>query len=176
MIYRFSLIPALTLAATLCGPCPGLPAGEQVLRAGAVAVDISPLKLPAIRNGGFIEASSNRVDDPLFARCLAVADASEVLAIAVVDSCMFSRKVCDEIKAKVKEKIGLPANRILISATHTHSAPSAMGFCLSSRKDIGYTRSMIPRVADGIAAAHARLMPARVGWATIDAHEFTNCR
>lgn len=176
MMYRFSLIPALVLASTLCGLCPGLPAGEQVLRAGAVAVDISPLQLPAIRNGGFIEASSNRVDDPLFARCLAIADATEVLAIAVVDSCMFSRKVCDEIKAKVKEKINLPANRILISATHTHSAPSAMGFCLSSRKDIGYTRSMIPRVAAGIVAAHARLRPARVGWAVIDAHEFTNCR
>ncbi|MEC7923098.1 MAG: LamG-like jellyroll fold domain-containing protein [Planctomycetota bacterium] len=176
MLYRLFLIPVLFLATTLSGLRPGLFAGEKVLRAGAVAVDISPLKLPAIRNGGFIEASSNRVDDPLFARCVVVADASEVLAIVVVDSCMLPRKVCDEIKATVRKKIGLPANRILISATHTHSAPSAMDFCLGTRKDKAYTDSMIPRVADGIVAAHGRLMPARVGWATIDAHEFTNCR
>ena len=174
MIYRYFLI--LALLTTLRGPFPELLAGEKVLRAGAVAVDISPLKLPAIRNGGFIEASSNRVDDPLFARCLGLADAAEVLAIVVVDSCMVPRKVCDEIKALARKKTGLPANRILISATHTHSAPSAMNFCLGTRQDKAYTDSMIPRVADGIAAAHARLMPARVGWATIDAHEFTNCR
>ena len=174
MIYRYFLI--LALLTTLRGPFPELLAGEKVLRAGAVAVDISPLKLPAIRNGGFIEASSNRVDDPLFARCLVLADAMEVLAIVVVDSCMVPRKVCDEIKALARKKTGLPANRILISATHTHSAPSAMNFCLGTRQDKAYTDSMIPRVADGIAAAHARLMPARVGWATIDAHEFTNCR
>ena len=174
MIYRYFLI--LALLTTLRGPFPELLAGEKVLRAGAVAVDISPLKLPAIRNGGFIEASSNRVDDPLFARCLVLADATEVLAIVVVDSCMVPRKVCDEIKALARKKTGLPANRILISATHTHSAPSAMNFCLGTRQDKAYTDSMIPRVADGIAAAHARLMPARVGWATIDAHEFTNCR
>ena len=174
MIYRYFLI--LALLTTLRGPFPELLAGEKVLRAGAVAVDISPLKLPAIRNGGFIEASSNRVDEPLFARCLVLADATEVLAIVVVDSCMVPRKVCDEIKALARKKTGLPANRILISATHTHSAPSAMNFCLGTRQDKAYTDSMIPRVADGIAAAHARLMPARVGWATIDAHEFTNCR
>ena len=145
MMYRLFLIPVLFLAATLCGLCPGLLAGEKALRAGAVAVDISPLKLPALRNGGFIEASSNRVDDPLFARCLVVADASEVLAIVVVDSCMLPRKVCDEIKATARKKIGLPANRILISATHTHSAPSAMNFCLGTRKDKAYTDSDAPR-------------------------------
>ncbi len=175
-MHRFFLVSALTLVATLCGAAPRLSAGEGSLRAGAVAVDVSPLKLPAIRNGGFIEASSNRVDDPLFARCVVVADASETLAIVVVDSCMLPRKVCDEIKALARKKVGLPANRILISATHTHSAPSAMDFCLGTRKDKAYTDSMIPRVADGIATAHARMMPARVGWATIDAHEFTNCR
>ena len=149
-MHRFFLVSALTLVATLYGAAPRLSAGEGSLRAGAVAVDVSPLKLPAIRNGGFIEASSNRVDDPLFARCVVVADASETVAIVVVDSCMLPRKVCDEIKALARKKVGLPANRILISATHTHSAPSAMDFCLGTRKDKAYTDSMIPRVADGI--------------------------
>ena len=61
-----------------------------------------------------------RVDDPLSARCLAVSDGETTLAIAIVDSCMVPRDVCDEIKQRVAKTTGLPASRILITATHTH--------------------------------------------------------
>ncbi|MBT4226477.1 MAG: hypothetical protein HOD74_02810, partial [Verrucomicrobia bacterium] len=44
------------------------------LRAGAVKVDMTPLVLPVIRNGGFIEASDSKVVDPLHARCLVLDD------------------------------------------------------------------------------------------------------
>ena len=37
-------------------------------------MDISPVNLPALRNGGFLQASWNRVDDPLHARCLVIGD------------------------------------------------------------------------------------------------------
>ena len=40
------------------------------LRAGAAKVDVTPRTLPVIRNGGFLEASDNKVVDPLHARCL----------------------------------------------------------------------------------------------------------
>ena len=38
------------------------------LRAGAAKVDVTPHTLPVIRNGGFLEASDNKVVDPLHAR------------------------------------------------------------------------------------------------------------
>ncbi len=151
-------------------------AADAGLRAGAAAIDISPRTLPAIRNGGFLQAISERVDDPLFARCLVLADGRETVAIAVVDSCMFPTDICDAIKARVSKRTGLPTDRILISATHTHSAPSVMSFCLGSGRDEPYTEFIVPRVAQAIEAAYQNLQSAKLGWASIDARELTNCR
>ena len=76
-----------------------LPAEVQAeLRAGASKVDVTPQTLPVIRNGGFIEASDNKVIDRLHARCLVLDDRVIRLAILVADSCMLPRDLCDEVK------------------------------------------------------------------------------
>ena len=102
------------------------------LRAGAAKVDVTPTFLPVIRNGGFLEATDNKVNDPLHARCLVLDDRVTRLAIVVVDSCMLPIDLCDEAKRLASEKTGIPINCILISATHSHSAPSAMNYCLGN--------------------------------------------
>ncbi len=154
----------------------GAVASGGEFRAGAAAVDISPRVLPAIRNGGFLEATSDRVDDPLHARCLVLGDGKTTLAIAIVDSCMVPRDVCDEIKRRVERKAGIPAGRIVIAATHTHSAPSLMDFCLGSRKDAAYVDYFIPRVVEGLVQAHAALVPAQAGWTVVSAPGHTHSR
>jgi neutral ceramidase len=145
-------------------------------QAGAAAVDVSPRVLPAIRNGGFLEATSDRVDDPLHARCLVLSDGNTTLAITIVDSCMVPRDVCDAIKQRVERDAGIPAERVLIAATHTHSAPSLMDHCLGTRKDPAYAESFIPQVAAGIAKAKQNLAPAEAGWTIVDAPEHTHSR
>ncbi len=154
----------------------GVASAEDRLHAGAARLEISPRQLPAIRNGGFLQSESDRVDDPLYARCLVLADGKETIAIAVVDSCMLPTDICDAIKSSVSKRIGLPANRILICATHTHSAPSAMSYCLGSSRDDIYVEFLVPRVADTIVAAAKNMKPAKIGWNSIDASELTNCR
>lgn len=57
----------------------------HLLQAGAAIVDISPKTLPALQNGGFLQRVSNRVADPLSARCLVVSDGKETIAIVIVD-------------------------------------------------------------------------------------------
>jgi putative membrane-bound dehydrogenase-like protein len=156
-----------------------LPAGSNAatgFRAGAASVDITPKNLPAIRNGGFLQARWNRIEDRLFARALVMQSGKETVALCVVDSCMLPTDVCDAIKADVARRVRIPPNRILISATHTHSAPSTMWMCLGTRKDEDYSRQMIPQVAQAIIEAHAKLRVASVGWAQVDAPEHTNCR
>ncbi len=150
------------------------PAAE--FQAGAAAIDISPRTLPALRNGGFIEASSNRVDDPLHARCLVLADGKTTFAITIVDSCMAPRDVCDAIKRRVTDATGIPADRILIAATHTHTAPSLMDYCLGCRKDPAYADYFIARVSDGIAEANTRLTPAEAAWTSFEAPDHTHSR
>lgn len=151
-------------------------AADSGFRAGASTIDISPRKLPAIRNGGFLEAVWSRNDDPLYARSLVLDDGKESIVLCVVDSCMLPADECDAIKALVAERTEIPLDRILISATHTHSAPSAMAMCLGTRKDEDYTNFLIPELAEGIVSAWKNRQPARVGWTSVDASEFTNCR
>lgn len=91
-------------------------AADSGFRAGASTIDISPRKLPAIRNGGFLEAVWSRNDDPLYARSLVLDDGKESIVLCVVDSCMLPADECDAIKALVAERTEIPLDRILISA------------------------------------------------------------
>jgi hypothetical protein len=145
------------------------------LRAGASAVDVSPAKLPAVINGGFLQATGARVNDPLFARCLVLGDDTTRLAIVVVDSCMLPRELLDRAKEIARERTGIPPDRVLISATHTHSAPAAMG-ALGCSPDTEYAETLPGRIAEAIALAADRLAPARAGWAVIGDREHTHCR
>src|SRR5687768_15088909 len=106
---------------------PAVSAAEKVFRAGAAAIDVTPLKFPVIVNGMFEERAATRANDPLYARALVLDDGSTRVAIVVVDSCMLARELLDEAKALASAATGIPTERMLISATHTHSAPAAMG-------------------------------------------------
>ena len=54
---------------------------------------------------------------------LVLEDGTTRLAIVIVDSCMMPRDLLDEAKGLASRATGIPTSRMLISATHTHSAP-----------------------------------------------------
>lgn len=137
---------------------------KREFRAGAFAIDISPLEFPVIVNGGMTERTADKVEDRLHARCLVLDDGSETIAIVIVDSCMIPRQLLDEAKEMAQKSTGIKTDRMLIAATHTHSAPSVHG-CLGSDVDTKYAAFLAPQIAKGIAEAHKRLQPARIGWA-----------
>ena len=147
--------------------------GAPTFRAGAFAVEISPTNFPVRVNAMFTERSADRVVDPLFAKALALDDGSTRLVLCVVDSCMLPRDLIDRAKDAASKSTGIPSNRMLISSTHTHSAPSAMG-CLGSRVDPRYAAFLPGRITAAIVGAVERLSPARAGWAQTNdwAHTF----
>ena len=149
--------------------------GKRIFRAGAAIVDISPQKLPVVSSGGFLERMGHKVNDPLHARGLVLDDGSTPVAICVVDNLMISRKTLDRAKSAVARSTGIPTERMLISATHTHSAPSVLG-ALGTGVDEEYTEFLHGRIVECIEKAAANLAPARVGWASIVDSEDTNCR
>jgi len=172
----FLIIAGLAIAVCLVSSIPGCTANAPSLQAGAHSIDITPEQLPAIRNGGFIQRTVDQVLDPLHARCFVFKSGNETIAIAVVDSCMIPRDVCNQAKILASEQTGIPANRILISSTHTHSAPSVMDMCLGTNSDPNYEVFLPPKIAEGITAAFANLEPARIGWTVVDAPDHTHCR
>ncbi|SRR5581483_2611371 len=144
-------------------------------RAGAYAIDVTPVKFPVLVNGMFLERLAEKAYDRIHARCLVMDDGAVRVAVAVVDSCMMSRELLDAAKEMAHVRTGIAVERMLISATHTHSAPAAMG-CLGTDADPDYVRFLPGRIAEGIEKAAARLEPARAGWAVIDDFDHTHCR
>lgn len=171
------LLPALLLLFTCLSLAVTQPPKKDPpsLQAGAAKVDISPPDLPAIKNGGFIEATANSVQDPLHSRAVVLADATskERIALVIVDSCMIPRTMCDAIKKEASEKTGIAQDRILISATHTHSAPSVMHYCLGTRADPNYAKFLPPKVVESIVLANKNVQPAQAAWTVFDASDFT---
>ena len=140
------------------------PESKKVFRAGAHGIDVTPQKFPVIVNGGMRERTATEVVDPLHARCLVLDDGTTQIAVAVVDSCMVPRSILDEAKELARKATGIPTSRMMISATHTHSAPAVAG-CLGSGVQEDYAAYLPGRIAEGIELAQKSLAPARVGWA-----------
>ncbi|MBL9128016.1 MAG: hypothetical protein JNL97_10235, partial [Verrucomicrobiales bacterium] len=137
------------------------------LRAGVAVVDISPTNFPVIVNAMFTERTATQTVDRLNVRALVLEEGGTRVALAVVDTCMMSRDLIDQAKAIAHRSTGIPVDRMLVSATHTHSAPSAMG-CLGSRIDPRYAAYLPGRIAEAILAADGRRAPAEVGWGVVD--------
>ena len=76
---------------------------------------------------------------------------------------MMDRELCDRAKAIAFQQTGIVVDRILISATHTHSAPSAMR-CLGCPADEDYQHFLALKIAESIHAAAKNVRPAQAGW------------
>ncbi|MFT5525598.1 MAG: hypothetical protein ACI9G1_001721 [Pirellulaceae bacterium] len=148
---------------------------QAELRVGAAVVDITPLKLPVIVNGGMLSRTVDEVNTPLNARAIVIDDGKERLAIVVVDSCMVPKPLLDEAKALASQRTKIRPQRMLISSTHTHSAPSVMG-ALGTPADPAYVPYLREKIAESIATAEANLRPAKAGWSTTQAGEYTALR
>ncbi|MGH7199024.1 MAG: hypothetical protein ACREJB_00355 [Planctomycetaceae bacterium] len=109
------------------------------------------------------DRTATAAHDPLHARCLVLDNGDTQIAIVVCDSCMIPREVFDAAKRQAEEKTGIPAGHMLMSATHTHTAPASAGV-FQSDPDEKYRQFLAQRIAEGIEQAHAQLEPARVGW------------
>ncbi|MBI2805458.1 MAG: hypothetical protein HYX68_10820 [Planctomycetes bacterium] len=138
-------------------------AQPKKFRAGAHAQDITPTKFPISVNGGMADRQATKVNDRLHARCLVLDDGATRLALVVCDSCMIPREVTDPAKQLASKATGIPPERILISATHTHTAPTVAGV-FQSEPDLAYRDFLAAKIAEGITKANSRLAPARIGW------------
>ena len=147
----------------------------RTLRVGAAAVDVNPTLFPVRVNGMVEERSATGAADTLMSRALVMDDGQVQLAIVVVDNLMMPRALLDDAKQRAQLATGIPTNRMLISATHTHSAPSAMA-CLGSRADPAYVEFLPGQIARSIIEAHKALQPAEIGWTVVTDDKHNHCR
>jgi hypothetical protein len=129
LLAAYVLLVGLTTANA--GKVPG------VFRAGAFAMDVTPTSFPVIVNGGFFSQTADKAHDRLHVRWLVLDDGKTRVALGVLDTCVIPGEFADAVRANAAKVTGIPAKRVMLSATHTHSAPSLMR-CLGTDADPYY--------------------------------------
>jgi neutral ceramidase len=118
---------------------------------------------------------STGIHDPIFASALCMQNESEGILFVAVDVLMLSSGTVDQCRARISQATGIPPQNILISATHTHSAPVAVEL-LAFRDDPvvppidpGYLDVVCQGIVDAATEAHARAVYARAAVTTASA-------
>ena len=163
---RPTFVLAIVIAAGLGLPVPNAAAQDAkrktVFRAGAATTDISPW-LGMSMNGGMSDNKALFVHDPLRVRAMVLDDGTSSLAFVLCDSCMVPREVVAAAKTRIKERSGIDADHVVISATHAHSCPT-LASVFQSDPDPSFVEFHALRIADAVQIAKANLAPAKIGW------------
>jgi len=157
---------------SIAGLFTGRQLDAQELRAGAATSNITP-SLGDDIIGGFTPIRATHVHDELHARCLVLDDGKTKLALVVCDLLGISPLISEEARKEIAAQAKIPPECVMISATHTHSATSALG---RDRPAAGlmlddYQRFVARRIADGVLRAANDLRPAEIAFGTVDVPE-----
>jgi hypothetical protein len=130
------------------------------LKAGAAMRIVTPDPLLPLSGGvGTPEPANKKIDD-LYARALVLDKDGTRIAIVGVDFLGFPSTLCDKARAQIK---GVPAENVIIGATHTHSAPDIYGFPDEkgeSHADLAYLDLVCKKIAEAVNEAVEKLQPA----------------
>lgn len=141
-------------------------------RAGAATSNITP-SLGGDVIGGFVPFPATHIHDELHARCLVLDDGRTELALVVCDVLGIDSRLSTEARKLIQQATGIPPDNVLISATHTHSACSALGKdrLKFPRELDDYQRFVARRIADGVKCAANQLRPAQAAFVAAEAPE-----
>ncbi|WP_373513091.1 neutral/alkaline non-lysosomal ceramidase N-terminal domain-containing protein [Persicitalea sp.] len=137
-------------------------AQTKVFRAGAAISNITP-RIGSSINGSMQDITITGIHDETRAGALVLDDGTTRLVIVVSDLCMVSREILDAAKQRAQSVTKIPVERMMMSATHTHSAGTACSV-FQSDPDADYTKFLTERIADAVIRANNNLAPARIGW------------
>jgi len=153
-------VSAVLLHLLLSGPAWGM------FRAGIAVRDVTPEKLLPVSGGmGPSEPVTKKIGK-LTARALVLENDGTRVAICSTDFLGFPSVLGNKVRSQVK---GIPAENILIGATHNHSGPDCYGFPDASGRsacDVEYLNSVCAKLAEAINEAVTNLQVARVKIAT----------
>jgi hypothetical protein len=159
-----STLPVL-LAAFLSPLTPAVDAGE--FKVGAAQVDITPANGTPMA-GYYKFRAVGGVLDPIFAKTIVVEQDGERAAFVVLDLVGTTRPLVAAARQRIAERCQLPPERVMISATHTHTGPQLpRGSMMDeitkvhSTPGVQYVNALPDLIAKSVSDALANLTPAR---------------
>jgi hypothetical protein len=168
-----SLQIAVSILVVVCGAAiVGSPVRGGTFQAGAATSNITPpIGFEII--GGFVPFPSTHIHDELHARCLVLDDGQTRIALVVCDLLGIDLAISEEARKQIAARYGIPRGCVMISATHTHSASSAMGKDprLLGQPIDDYQQFVTRRIVDGVARALENRRPAEMAFGTVEVPE-----
>jgi hypothetical protein len=159
----------LTFLSLLLAP---LAARADDFRAGAASIVISP-EVGTPLAGYYDPRATQGVDDDLLAKAIVVEQGGIKAAMVVCDLISMPREVSETARRLIEQSTGIPPERVMISATHTHTGPtlptgSSRDPALGEAADLAkrYVEALPQRIARSVSAANAALRPAKVSVGT----------
>ena len=133
--------------------------------AGAAQLDITPIigtMMPTLFN----PKTSTGIHDPLYAKALVLRAGDVAVAMVCMDQLVVPTATVIAAREIVAERCGIPADHVLISATHTHSTAGPGGRFAVDLEPPEYHEWLQHRAADVVTMALGRLQPAKLGRGT----------
>ena len=100
---------------------------ERRFKAGAAQADITPPL--GIRLGGYPHEPRHNTgaNDPLTASCLYLENEENAILFIGLDLLSLSRAYILQLRKQIAKESGIPENNIMVSCSHSHSAPALAG-------------------------------------------------
>ena len=97
-----------------------------MLKVGFSRLDVTP-PLGNDISGYFVRRLADGILDPLYLNTVAIKNGDDTILLMAVDYIGVKLGVCDQIRAAISERTGVPTDHILFAALHQHTSP-----CLES--------------------------------------------
>jgi hypothetical protein len=142
---------------------------EETLRVGVAEKDITPPNGFPVA-GYYHERLATGTIDPLKARALVFRSEQVQAAVVACDLTGIAADLTAEVRRRASARTGIPSAHIILTATHSHTAPDYMKDLYaylakheqSAKKEPPYAAKLIGGIVDAIANAQAALEPAVV--------------
>jgi hypothetical protein len=144
------------------------PFATAELRVGAAQIKITPPEgIPMA--GYYSERGADGVNDDLFARVLVFENGGTRAAIVALDLITTTPPMVEAMRRLIEEKTGLPGDHVLVTASHTHTAPILTGrgprdAMFGGDKEItkAYNAGLPVLITECVEEAVVKLAPARL--------------
>lgn len=124
-----------------------------MLKAGFAQIDITPRRQVSLA-GYFNDRISKGVSDNLYARVVILEKDNVSLVIITLDLIGLPSEDMENVRMRLKKRFGIPAEHIIISCTHTHTAP-ATSTLFEVRKDKVFVKGIVPLIEEAVKRAMA---------------------
>lgn len=139
---------------------------KNIFQAGA-AREVTTPAIGTLLYGYNPHQVSTAIHDPLSVTALAVSQNGQTVLLISAEIGDINTELCNELAGKVSAECSVPKQHILISSTHTHSAPNLSGVVGWGELDTNYYENIfLPAVLKAAKNALEALAPAEIAFGT----------